>query len=367
MKIIVFDKFIGYRIGGAQNSLQLLLKNLKGDFRFLGCDVKKAFSAEKYKLPEWEVERVKIKEFPRWPYFEYWYNRKRVKRFIASQKADLLMTQGLWGAIAINAFPGKSIYFIRDEYHFNKVPIYQRGFKKILKKLYILSQWISISRSFKDNAEAIKRASIVMANSSFMAQKIESLFGKKTDFIYALVDVASLEKEIIPSVEEREFIVSIGSEVIKGREIVEKISKIMPDHKFMIVGREFKDSIWKENILYYPWSTDSLDIYKKTKILLVANIIDESIPRMGRTALEAMSLGIPAISSKAGNVSDFLGDDFLVTNREKISLWKEKIIEIEKNYEQYSKKLKEQAMEYDAARQVEKFKEIVNYKLGINL
>lgn len=367
MKIIVFDKFIGYRIGGAQNSLHYLLKNLKGSFKFLGCDVKKAFSAEKYKLPEWEVERIKIKEFPRFPYFEYWYNRKRIKKFIASQKADLLMAQGLWGAIAINAFPGKSIYFIRDEYHFNKVPIYQKGLKKLLKKLYILSQWIFIKKSFEDNTRAIKRASVVMANSGFMAKKIESLFGKKTDFIYALVDVASLEKEIIPPSEEREFIISIGSEVIKGKDIVEKISKIMPEHKFMIVGREFKNPIWKENILYYPWSTDALDIYKKTKILLVANIIDESIPRMGRTALEAMSLGIPAISSKTKNVSDFLGDDFLVANRDGIGLWKEKILEIEKNYEQYSEKLKQQAIEYDAAKQIERFKKIVNYKLGINL
>ena len=44
-KILVFDKFIGYRIGGAQNSLQLLLKNLKGDFKFLVIVIYLGFGA----------------------------------------------------------------------------------------------------------------------------------------------------------------------------------------------------------------------------------------------------------------------------------------------------------------------------------
>ena len=249
MKILVFDKFIGYRIGGAQNSLQLLLKNLKGDFKFLGCDVKKSFSAEKYKLPEWEVERIKIKEFPRFPYFEYWYNRKRIKNFIASQKADLLLAQGLWGAIAINAFIGKSIYFIRDEYHFNYIPIIQRGFKKILKKIYLFLQWPFITAIFKDNKKAILKADIVVSNSQFIAKGIKKIFNRDSEIIYPLIDVLKIVNDLQPI--DKKYITCIGSEIIKGREIVEKIAKIMPDHEFMIVGRKFNDKIGKKKLTMY--------------------------------------------------------------------------------------------------------------------
>jgi glycosyltransferase involved in cell wall biosynthesis len=365
MKVIVFDKFIGYRIGGAQNSLQLLLKNLKGDFRFLGCDVRKAFSAEKYKLPEWEVERVKIKEFPRWPYFEYWYNRKRVKKFIASQKADLLIAQGLWGAIAINAFSGKSIYFIRDEYHFNYIPVVQRGIRKFFKKIYLLLQWPFLSRIFKDNRDAILKADIVISNSKFVADNIQRIFNCESEIIYPLVDVLAMmqEKEKFLDKDDK-FITSIGSEIIKGRQIVEKIAKIMSNYQFMIVGREFKKPIQKANILYYPWSKNIKEVYTKTKILLAPSIINEAFCRV---ALEGMALGIPCIGSNKGGIPEVLGPEFIINDVWDIEKWKEKILEIESHYEQYPEKLKQKSLGFDAVEQIGKFKKIIQEKLNINL
>jgi glycosyltransferase involved in cell wall biosynthesis len=365
MKIIVFDKFIGYRIGGAQNSLQLLLKNLKGDFRFLGCDVKKSFSAEKYKLPEWEVERVKIKEFPRWPYFEYWYNRKRVKKFIASQKADLLMAQGLWGAIAINAFSGKSIYFIRDEYHFNYIPIVQRGIRKFFKKIYLLLQRPFLSRIFKDNRNAILKADMVISNSKFVASGIKNIFDRESEIIYPLVDVLAMTQEKENSlIKDNKFITSIGSEIIKGRQVVEKIAKIMPNHQFMIVGREFSQPMQKANILYYPWSKNIREVYAKTKILLAPSLWEEAFCRV---ALEGISLNIPCIGSNKGGISEVLGPEFIINDVWDIEKWKEKILEIENNYKKYSEKLISKALEFDVIKQVENFKTIIQDKLDINL
>jgi glycosyltransferase involved in cell wall biosynthesis len=331
----------------------------------LGCDVKKAFSAEKYKLPEWEVERVKIKEFPRWPYFEYWYNRKRVKKFIASQKADLLIAQGLWGAIAINAFSGKSIYFIRDEYHFNYIPIVQRGIKKIFKKIYLFLQRPFISIIFKDNKIAILKANIVISNSKFIANGIKRIFNKDSEVIYPLVDVLDMMSLQNIDVDKSEkFITVIGSEDIKGGRIVEKIAKIMPNYQFMIVGRNFNQPIKKANIIYYPWSKNIKEIYSKTKILLAPSIINEAFCRV---ALEGMALGIPCIGSNKGGIPEVLGSEFIINDVWDIEKWKEKILEIEDNYEKYPEKLKQKALGFDAAKQIEKFKKIIQEKLNINL
>jgi len=389
MKILVFDKFLGYQVGGAQSSLHYLLKNLKGDFEFIGCEVKKAFSAEKYKIDanilidtndtnninkidanirmntnDTNIKRISIRECPRFPYFEYWLNRKKIENFITSQKADLLMAQGLWGAIAINAFSGKTIYFIRDEYHFNKIPIYQTGFKKFFKKIYLFSQWPFIRQVFQDNKKAIEKADLVMANSQFMANQIKKIFKKEAEYIYPLIDVLKLTETKTPSIDQREFITLIGSELIKGRPIVEKIAEIMPEHKFIIVGRNFSKPFWKNNVLYQPWTKNVSEIYQKTKIVLIPSIINEAFARV---AVEAMALGIPALGSKRGGIPEVLDEEFLIEDMWNIQKWKEKILEIEKNYDKYPVNLKERALKFDAREQIEKFKEIIKDKFNISL
>lgn len=364
MKILVFDKYLGYQVGGAQNSLHTLLKNLKGDFKFLGCDVNKSFSAQKYKLSEWEVERIQIKEFPKFPYFEYWLNRRRVKKFIKNQKADLLIAQGLWGAIAINAFSGKRIYYIRDEYHLNKIKIYQRGFKAILKVLYILFQLPFILVLFQDNKKAIKNSTIAMANSKFIANEIKKIFKRDCEMVYSVIDVRKLCQSYKFNPEKKKFLALVGSEIIKGSGVVKKIAQIMPDHKFLIIGRSFKEKMEEGNILYEPWQVDPIFIYEKTKILLAPSLWDDSRPRV---LIESAALGIPCIGSNRGGIPEALGKDFIIEDVWDIEKWKEKILEIENNYEKVSEKLRERQKEFDFMRQVEHFKKVVKEKLNFDL
>lgn len=364
MMILVFDKYLGYQIGGAQKSLHFLLENLDADFQFVGCDVKKSFSAERYILGDWQAQRIAIKELPKFPYIEYWLNRKKIKDFISASDADLLITQGLWGSIAARFFKGKTIYFIRDEYHFNKIPIYQIGVKKFFKKIYIFLQWPFIKLIFKDNKRAIEKADIVIANSRFVANKIKEIFNKEAEVVYPMIDVVGLSKDIAPSFDDREFIVSIGSETIKGRGIVEKIASAMSKHKFMIVGRDFSQSIQKNNILYYPWDKDSIRIYEKARIILVPSIWEEAF---GRVAVEGMALGIPVVGSKRGGISEVLNDDFLIENIWNTEAWKNKILEIEKEPNKFLEINRKKALGFDAILQIDKFKKIVKDKTGVNL
>lgn len=363
-KIIVFDKFLGYGVGGAQHSFHNLLENLKGNFKFLGCHVKKGFSANKYQLENWLIERIEIKECPWLPYFEYWLNRKTISKFIASQKGEILITQGLWGAIAVGAFLGKTIYFIRDEYHFNKIPIYQIGLKKFFKKIYLFSQYPFIKKIFFDNQKAIEKADLVIVNSYFVKKAIKEKFNKDSEVVYPLIKVRELHKIKLPSFKKRPFLTLIGSEFIKGREIIEKIAEKMPDHQFMVVGRLIKEPIKKGNILYHPWVKDPLDVYRKTRILLVASLIEEAFPR---APVEGAGLGIPSLASKKGGLPEFMPDFLLVENPWDIEKWIEKIEDIEQNYENYSKILKEKSLEFDFLEQIEKFKKILKEKFNIEL
>ena len=363
-KIVVFDKFFGYKVGGAQYSLQTLLKDLSADFKFIGCRVEKGFSANRLKTEDFSVERIKIREFPRFPYFEYFLNRKKLSRFISQQKGDYLFAQSLWAPLAVNSFRGKTVYFIRDEYNLNRIPNYYSGFKFWLKELYILSQYPFVKKLFSDNEKAIEKADLVIANSYFIKNFIKKKFNKESEVIYPVVDVLNLQKIKIPPVEQRPFLTLIGSDVLKGKPVVEKIAESMRNHQFMIIGREFKKPFKRKNILYQPWLKERLDIYKRTKILLVPSLWYDAFPRV---PVEGAVLGIPSIGSNRGGIPEFLPQELLIENVWDIEKWAEKILEIEKNYPSYSRVLMEKAINFDAGKQIENFKKIAREKLNVNL
>lgn len=352
-KILVFDKFLGYNVGGAQKSLHSLLDNLDYDFEFLGCDVKRAFNAEKFRNEKWLVARFNIKEYPRLPYFEYWLNRRRIKTEIAKKQADILVTQGLWGAVAVRFFGGKTVFFIRDQYQLNKIGVYQTGIKKIFKYLYLLLQLPFILSMFRDSKLAIRKADKVIANSEFIKNKIKEKFGVEAEIVYPLVDTESFQPAKIPLVNKKEFITVIGSELIKGRKTVEKVAGLMPEYKFMIVGREFVKPEWKNNIFYQPWVNDVLEIYQKTKILLVPSICEEAF---GRTALEAMYLGLPVIGSDRGGLAEVLPEESVVTDVYDYTAWQRKIEDALVHGERY---INHKLSKFDFILQINHFKNII--------
>ena len=367
-KIIVFDKFLGYKVGGAELSLKKLLENLSGDFRFIGCEVRKSFSAKKLKEENFPVERIKIKEIPRFPYLEYFLNRKKIIKFISKQEGDCLFSQGLWAGLGVNNFQGKTVYFARDEYNLNQIINYYSGIKYWFKKIYLFTQYPFIKKLFSDNEQAIKKADLVIANSDFMRKMIKEKFGRESEVIYPVVDISKLQKVILPPLNERPFLTLIGSELLKGRPIIEKIAQKMKNHQFMIVGRDFKKQIQKDNILYQPWLKNSLEIYKKTKIFLIPSLWQEAFCRVG---LEGLSLGIPCIGSDKGGIGEVLEKKFLIKDVWETNKWVEAILMIEQNYQFYSEMAKEKINgkkeKFDAVNQVEKFKKLIREKLNLNL
>ena len=363
-KILIFDKFLGYGVGGAQHSFHYLLKNLSGKFKFVGCDVKKSFSAPKYKIEDFDVERIPIKEIPRFPYLEFFINRKRVSDFFCKSSGDFLFAQSLWAPLAINSFSGKAVYFVRDEYNLNRVPNYFSGLKFLAKEIYIFSQSPFLKQFFSDNKKTMEKATLIIANSNFIKNQIFKIFNRQSEVIYPIIDVLTLQKINLPPLRERPFLTLIGSEPIKGSEVVKKIAAEMKDKQFMIVGRDIAAPRREENILYQPWLKDPLEVYKKTKILLVPSLIEEAFARV---PVEGAALGIPSLASKKGGMPEFLEEKFLVRDIWNIEEWVEKILDIEKNYSDYAEYLKQKSLKFDAKNQVEKFKKISREKLNLNL
>ncbi len=357
IKVLVFDKYLAYNVGGAQQSLRTLIKGMvESDINFIyaGCEVEKSFGAGRNISDELPVEKFKIFEIPRFPYLEYFLNRKRVANAIKKYQADVLVTQGLWGAAAVNAFAGKSLYFIRDEYQLNRIPFYQRGIMKLLKLIYLFVQLPFVLILFNDNKKAIQKA-LTVANSQYLQKGIKDKFGKDARLVRSPIrpQSSSVGEE---SVLVGNYITCIGSEYMKGSEVVKRIASQMPDHNFMIVGREFKNLVNKGNLTFHPWVKDAKEIFKITKILLIPSICQESYPRV---AIEAMGRGIPVLGSNNGGIPEVLEAKFIIQDLWNIGLWEEKIKEIERDYQFFSQEARTLSFGFDPQNEINNFKDIL--------
>lgn len=358
MKVLVFDKYIGYNVGGAQQSLRTLLSgvNLSDiSFSYLGCEVSKSFSASKNVTNELAVENFKIFELPRFPYLEYFINRSRIKKAIQSHKADLLVTQGLWGAMAVGAFSGKSVFFIRDEYQLNRIPFYQGGIKKFFKFFYLLLQLPFILVLFYENKKAIIKSTVV-ANSKYIQSQIKNKFGCDSFLIYPPVSNLKGITRDSQAITSQQYLTCIGSEFMKGAEIVKQIAKALPDRKFMIVGRDFKTPVQDNNILFHPWTKNILEIFQKTKIVLAPSICQEAFSRV---ILEAATVGVPSICSNRGGMPEVALESLIVKDIWNIKNWIEKIDEVDKKYDYYSSLAKNKSLDFNMEKEINKFESIL--------
>lgn len=357
-KILVFDKFLGYNVGGAQRSLHQLIKGLDRPCILIGCEAKR-FNAQKHTVDQLQVERIGIRHIPRFPYLEYWLNRGSIRKCIMAHAADLLITQGIYGAIAARFFQGKIIYFVRDQYQLNSIPVVRRGIARCVTYLYLLLQLPFILVLFRDNRVAIQRADQVIANSEFIRQWLQEKFNTPSTVIYPLINLPKLERCSAQDT-KREYITCIGSERVKGREVVERIARLFPNEQFMIVGREFAETKQIGNIRYEPWMKDVAHIYQKTKLLLVPSLWQEAF---GRVAVEAGACNIPVIASNVGGLPEIVDKNLLVSDLTDPFAWQKKIKLVLDRYDYFVERNLRSLIHSDLfskTKQIEKFNAVID-------
>lgn len=318
---LIFDKYLGYNIGGAERSLHTLIGQMSAPYFLLGCKISKMIdiASKEIDLP---VERFACIELVRFPYIEYLINRRRVARSIAHAAPETLIAQGLWAPAAFQgARDATRVLFIRSEYQINQIPFFHMSWwKKVLKLGYLLIQLPGVLCLFRDNKRALKSADMVIANSVYMQRRIWEKFGIHTELVYPMRDVQRLIGEQIDATAP--YITLVGSEKTKGIEVFRAIAANMPERRFLVVGKNIQSEHTVGNITYTPWVDDPMVIYRQTKVLLVPSLWAESSPGV---IVEAMALGIPVIASDRGGISELIYADGLIQNPYDIDSWIAKI------------------------------------------
>ncbi len=153
----------------------------------------------------------------------------------------------------------------------------------------------------------------------------------------------------------REYVSLINMNKNKGGEIFYELVKRMPDVKFLGVKGAYDKQIVNEypNLVLVNNTPQIKEIYSRTNILLMPSKYES----WGRTAVEAMSSGIPVIAHPTPGLLESCGDAGIFCDRDNIDMWEKEIRRLIKDEEYYKKKsdaCKKRAVELDPEPQLAK-------------
>lgn len=189
----------------------------------------------------------------------------------------------------------------------------------------------------------------------------------------------------IEDAEKNRFITLINANRNKGAHIFYRIAERMPDYEFLVVRGSYDQQLegdileeeqlnmeglvkfykvkktkpTPENVTLIDKSLNILDVYEQTRILLMPSEYES----WGMTMTEAMSCGIPVISTKTDGLLEN-GDKagIYIEDRENIDDWIKEIKKLEdkKYYKKVSKACKKRAIELDPIDELERFNTWLN-------
>jgi glycosyltransferase involved in cell wall biosynthesis len=165
------------------------------------------------------------------------------------------------------------------------------------------------AQASRDNRAAyrdgLSRASLVIANSSYMSQVIRHLTDITSPVIYPTFDLENWQQ---PGAADRDQVLFIKPQQRKGFSIFLDIARALPATRFVVAGKtraaDRKELRRLDNVSSINWSNEMLSVYARTRILLAPAIWPEPF---GRVFVEAASAGIPSVASNRGGIPEAVG------------------------------------------------------------
>lgn len=167
----------------------------------------------------------------------------------------------------------------------------------------------TFGQAAKDNLRAyqhgLQQASLIMANSHYMAKVTKHLTGREAPVVYPTFDLDDWRQA---GSSERDHILFIKPQERKGFSIFLDIAKAMPDKTFVVAGKTGSSAKRAlrplNNVSTIEWSNEMRGVYAHTQVLIGPSIWPEPF---GRVFVEAASAGVPSITSNRGGIPEAVG------------------------------------------------------------
>lgn len=303
--ILVISKYFGYKIGGAERSMEELLKSKGEEFCYIFFDNLCQFNAKDLVNENLKGYCIKFHwyfDFRVYPYttalINYFIYKRRLRNLIRSYGITEVYAYGFF-ACGVAGFESIPIsLFIRDEYGSGNLPNYHKGLKRMLYGIYLLTEIPGLFLWRK----IISKTSFanVVYNSKFMQRSNRLKFITNSEFvIYPNIDFVALKRSYsIWKLKTRAFYITfIGDSEVKGIEIFKYLVSHEPKANFLHIGSM---DIISKNVTNWGYS-DIGKVMAHTRILLVPSQWKEAY---GRVVREAAFLDIPTLASNAGGIPE---------------------------------------------------------------
>ena len=176
------------------------------------------------------------------------------------------------------------------------------------------------------------------------------------------------EYEVFNSEESRKYVTLSNLNENKGGQILIDIAKVTPNIQFLGV----RGSYWKQiedktvtNITYIDNTPNIKDVYSQTRIL----IMPSKEETWGRTAVEAMSSGIPVIANPTPGLKECCKDAAIFVERDNIQEWSRLIIRLTNDkafYDEFSNRGKIRAKQLEPTHDLEMLQEWFEKKVIVS-
>lgn len=191
-------------------------------------------------------------------------------------------------------------------------------------------------RQFKDswNDPSIKGRQFTVFNSKQMREKVP--IGDDTSFVlFPPVDFREymVEKEE----HERKYVTLSNVNANKGGQILVELAKACPELEFQgVLGGYYEQIKYKglPNLRYVSHTDTIKDVYAETWV----QIMPSKEETWGRTAVEAMSSGIPVVVSPTDGLKECCGEAAIYCHRADIAAWATTLKQLASDQEFYNRK-----------------------------
>jgi glycosyltransferase involved in cell wall biosynthesis len=331
-KIAIFSAFFGYNAGGAEFSVLELMKEeaRKGHdiVAFVNDNPVGYGKLRKIELPSsWEVRAFHLFSLgARFRFLQYFINRRVCKCLSETlHDVDVLYAYGHFAPALINAFSGKTVYLVRDEFGLGWNVNYYKGLRGFLQSLYHLCEWPLYWLWRLELRSAIQKSNLI-ANSEFVRRELDRLApSKNIELIFSQVDVEKLQEDYFlnKGSVDTPGVVVIGDNILKGGDIARKVAALLPDMFFYIFDRRYHEMQQEGNIFFMPWQSPGC-VYAHAKMVMVPSRWQEAFPRV---ILEARALNLPVVASMRGGIPEAMHDfqEGLISDLENINEWVQRI------------------------------------------
>jgi len=155
----------------------------------------------------------------------------------------------------------------------------------------------------------IDKIDLFLCNSEYTRRAIKLRWGKEADVVYPPVDIENIK----PAPKE-DYVITVGRFVkVKNYETVIEVAKLLPDVKFVIVGRKQDKDYYEKIVRLKPDNVTLLSNLSQTELLSMLARAKVYLHTMigehfGISIVEAMAAGCIPVVHNSGGAKEAIGD-----------------------------------------------------------